>query len=193
MNRFVSFLLLMGLSAGAAAQGTQGASGLNYNFVEVSYGQVNIDSPDVDGDGFGIGGSYALTDQFHLFANYTMTDFDFDVDGTDFNVGFGFNTPISNNIDVVATLSYVYVELEASGFGSADDNGLGGGLGLRALVSPQVELYGGVEYVDLSDSGSDTALGAGFRFNFNERFAAGFGGSWSDDASSYTLSGRMYF
>ncbi len=193
MKRFVSFLLLIGLSAAAAAQGADGVQGLKYTFVEVGYGQLNFDSPDADGDGLGIGGSYALTDQFHLFASYSTADLDFDIDATDFNVGFGFNTPISDTIDVVATLSYVYVEFDQATFGSVDDTGLGGSLGLRALMTPQVELFGGLEYVDLSDFGSDTALGAGIRYNFNEKFAAGFAGSWADDASSYTLSGRMYF
>lgn len=193
MNRFVSFLLLMGLSAGAAAQGAANSPGLSYTYAEIGYGQVNIDDPDIDGDGFGIGGSFALTDQFHLFAGYSTADLDFDVDATNFDVGFGFNTPLADNIDVVATLAYVYVELDAPGFGSADDNGLGGGLGLRALVNPQVELFGGVEYIDLSDSGSDTALNLGGRYNFNQQFAVGLSGSWSDDASSYTLTGRMYF
>jgi len=193
MNRFVSFLLLLGISAGAAAQGAANSSGLNYTYAEIGYGQVNIDDPDVDGDGFGIGGSFALTDQFHLFGSYTTTDLDFDVDATNFDLGFGFNTPLADNIDVVATLSYVYVEFEAAGFGSADDNGLGGGLGLRALLNPQIELFGGVEYVDLSDSGSDTALGLGGRYNFNEQFAVGLAGSWSDDTNSYTLTGRMNF
>lgn len=187
MNRFVAFLLLTGLSAGAAAEG------LNYNFLEVGYGEVNIDSPDVDGDALGIGGSYAMTDEFHLFAAYSMADFDFDVELTEFNVGVGFNTPIADNIDVVASLAYVYAEVDVPGFGSEDDNGYGLGVGLRALVSPQVELHGGVDYVDLSDSGSDTVLGAGFRFNFNERFAAGLSGSWGDDVSSYTLTGRLDF
>jgi hypothetical protein len=193
MNRFVSFLLLIGLSATAAAQGTAGSPGLSYTYAEIGYGQVSFDSPDVDGDGFGIAGSYALTDQFFLFAGYSTADLDFDVDATDLNVGFGFNTPITETIDVVATLSYVYVEFEQATFGSADDNGLGGSIGLRALMTPQIELFGGVEYVDLSDSGGDTALAAGARYNFNEKFAVGFAGSWSDDASSYTLTGRMYF
>jgi hypothetical protein len=87
----------------------------------------------------------------------------------------------------------VYAEFEVPGLGSSDDNGLGLGLGLRALVSPQVELHGGVNYVELSDSGNDTVLGAGFRFNFNEQFAAGLAGSWGDDVSTYTLTGRIYF
>ena len=187
MNRFVSFLLLMALSTASAAEG------LNYTFIEAGYGRVDIDSPDVDGDGFGLGGSYAISDEFHLFANYSMADFDFNVDLTEFDVGIGFNTPISDGIDVVAKLAYVYAEIDASGFGSADDNGYGLGIGLRALVSPQVELHGGVTYVDLGDSGDDTTLDAGFRFNFNERFSLGLAGAWGDDVSSYTLAGRMYF
>lgn len=193
MNRFVSFLLLIGLAGGAAAQGTQAAQGLKYTFAEIGYGRVYFDDPDVDGDGFSIGGSYALTSEFHVFGNYGTTELDFNIDATTFELGFGHNRPISNNIDLVATLSYVYVDFDVPGFGSEDDNGLGVGLGLRALVNPQIELFGGVDYVDLSDSGSDTSLGLGARYNFNERFAVGFGGSWSDDVSSYTLTGRMYF
>jgi len=187
MNRFVSFLLLMGLSAGAAAEG------LNYNFIELGYGRVDIEDADIDGDGFSVGGSFAVSDEFHLFGNYSTADFDFDVDFTQFDLGIGFNTAIADNIDVVAKLSYEYVEIEASGFGSEDDNGYGIGIGLRALVSPQVELHGGVDHVDLSDSGSDTSLVAGFRFNFMERFSVGLAGSWGDDFSTYTLAGRMYF
>jgi hypothetical protein len=177
----------MTLSAASAAQG------LNYNYVEAGYGRVDIDSPDVDGDGFVLGGSFAVSDQFHLFGSYQTADFDFGIDFTQFDLGLGFNTPITDMVDVVATVSYEYVEVDASGFGSADDNGFGLGVGLRALVSPQVELHGGVEYVDLSDSGSDTALGAGFRFNFNEKFSLGLEGSWGDDISQYALMGRIYF
>jgi Outer membrane protein beta-barrel domain len=187
MQRFVSFLLLMGLASAAAADG------LNYTYAEVGYGRINIDNPDVDGDAFGIGGSFALTDEFHLFGSYSTANLDFDVDYTQFDLGFGFNAPISDTIDVVATLSYVDVEVGASGFGSADDNGYGVGVGLRGLVSPQLELFGGVEYVDLNDSGSDTSLGAGLRYNFNEIFSMGLSGAWGDDVSTYTLSGRANF
>jgi predicted porin len=188
----------MGLSATAAAQGTAGSPGLSYTYAEIGYGQLDFDgNPDIDGDGLGIAGSYALTDQFHLVANYSTADLDLDVDYTDFGVGFGFNTPISDSIDVVATLSYVYREFDSPGSSSNDDSGLGGGLGLRALVNPQIEVFGGVKYDNLSDSDSDsdsdTALALGARYNFNEKFSAGLAGSWSDDVSSYTLTGRMNF
>jgi hypothetical protein len=187
MNRFVPFLLLMFLSAGATAQD------LNYTFAEVGYGRVDIDNPNVDGDGFGIGGSFAIADEFFLFGDYSMANLDFNVDFTAFDLGVGFHTPLADAVDVVATLSYEYQEADVSGFGSVDDNGYGLGVGLRALVSPQVELHGGLQYVDLNDSGSDTSFGAGFRFNINEMFAVGLEGNWGDDIKTYTLTGRLYF
>jgi hypothetical protein len=177
----------MGLSAGAYADG------LNYTFAEVGYGIIEIDDVDVDGDGFGIGGSFALTDEFHLFGGYSTASLDFGVDFNQFDVGFGYNKSISEAVDVVATLAYVNVEVDVPGFGSADDNGYGIGVGLRGMVSPQVELHGGIEYIDLSDSGSDTGFGAGIRYNFNDQFALGFRGDWTDDISQFTLTGRLYF
>jgi hypothetical protein len=187
MKRFVSFVLLMSLAGAVSAEG------LSYTYAELGYGRVNIDSPDVDGDGFGIGGSFALTDQFHLLGSYQTADFDFGVDYNELNLGVGFNTAMTDAIDVVASLSYVNVDVSASGFGSADDNGYSVGVGLRGLVSPQVELFGGLEFVDLNDSGNDTVFGAGFRFNINEMFSVGLSGEWGDDVSSYTLMGRANF
>jgi hypothetical protein len=169
------------------------ADGLNYTFGEVSYGRVDIDDADVDGDGFGIAGSFALTDEFHLFGGYQTADFDFGIDFNQLNLGVGFNTPIADTIDVVASLSYVNLELDAGSFGSADDNGYAIGVGLRGMAGPQIELHGGIEYVDLSDSGSDTSFGAGVRFNINDMFSVGLAGNWTDDFSQYRLTGRLYF
>jgi opacity protein-like surface antigen len=187
MKRFVSYLLLMGMSVGAYAEG------LNYTYGEVGYGIVEIDDADVDGDGFNIAGSFALTDEFHIFGGYSTASLDFGIDFNQLELGIGYNTPISNSVDVVATLAYVNVEVEAAGFGSEDDNGFGIGVGLRGMVSPQVELHGGIEYIDLSDSGSDTGFGAGIRYNFTEQFAVGLRGDWTDDVSQITLAGRLYF
>ncbi|MGH8223316.1 MAG: outer membrane beta-barrel protein [Woeseiaceae bacterium] len=186
MLRSILVLLAFAISATAAAEG------LNYTYLQASYGQVEFDDFDVDGDGFGISGSFALTEQFFLFGTYEMADFDFDVEADTFDLGGGFHAPLADNIDVVATLAYVYTEV-SSGFGSVDDNGYGIGVGLRALVSPKVELNGGVEYVDLSDSGSDTGFGAGFLFHINDMFSVGLSGSWNDDASAYSLGGRLNF
>jgi len=187
MWRSCMITALLSLSLTAAAEG------LDYTYVQGSYSQVEFDEIDVDGDGFGISGSFALTDRFAVFGGYQMADFDFDVESDTVELGGLFHAPVSDTVDLVTSLSYVSVEFDMPGFGSFDDDGFGLGLGLRTMASPQLELNGGVSYVDLDDSGDDTTFGAGIRYHFTESFSAGLGGSWGDDASSYGLSGRMSF
>jgi opacity protein-like surface antigen len=181
------FLALFVFSATAAAED------LKYNFIQGSYGQIEVEDVDADGDGFGIEGSVALTDRFHLFGGYTTADMDFGVDLNQLEAGVGFNSPIAETVDLIASLAYVSAEVEVPGFGSIDDSGYGLGLGLRAMVTPVLEVNGDIQYVDFGDGGDDTGFGAGFLYSFTERFAAGLSGDWSDDFSSYQLNARMLF
>jgi hypothetical protein len=181
------FLALFVFSATAVAED------LNYNFIQGSYGQIEVDDVDVDGDGFGIEGSVALTDRFHLFGGYTTADLDFGIDLNQLEAGIGFNSPISETVDLIASLAYVSAEVEAAGFGSVDDSGYGLGVGLRAMLTPVLEVNGDIQYVDFGDGADDTGFGAGFLYSFTERFAAGLSGDWSDDFSSYQLNARMLF
>jgi hypothetical protein len=130
-----------------------------------------------------------LSDQFHVFGSFETADFDGGVDMTGFQAGIGFNTPISDAVDLVASLAYVNSEVEVPGF-SFDDNGYGLGLGLRAMASPAVELNGGISYADLGDG---TAFGGGFLYHFSDSIAVGFSGSWGEDTSTYALNGRFSF
>lgn len=187
MKRSCAFVALLSLSAAAAADG------LDYSYFQGSYSQIEFDDIDVDGDGFGLSGSYALGDRFAVIGGFGKGDLDFDVETTEFEVGGLFHTPLSDSVDFVGTLTYVSVEVDVPGFGSADDDGFGLGAGLRAMATPQVELHGGISYVDLNDSGDDTGFGAGVRYHFTEAFSAGLAGSWGDDASSYGISGRIAF
>jgi hypothetical protein len=184
-----SFLIvgLLPLSATAVAEG------LDYSFVQGTYSQVEFDDIDVDGDGFGIGGSLAIGDRFAAFAGFDTADLDFDVETTSLEVGGLFHTPLSDRVDFVSSLSYVSVEIDVPGFGSADDDGFGVGVGLRGMASPQLELNGGISYDDLNDSGDDTSFSAGMLYHFTDAFSAGLGGSWGDDASAYGISGRISF
>lgn len=187
MRRACAIAALLSLSAAAAAEG------LDYSYVQGSYSQVEFDDIDVDGDGFGISGSFAIGSSFAIIAGYETGDLDFDVETTGFEIGGLYHAPLSDNVDFVTTLSYVSVEFDVPGFGSADDDGFGVGAGLRAMASPKVELNGGISYVDFSDGGDDTTFGGGFRYHFTEAFSAGLSGSWGDDASSYGINGRLSF
>ncbi|MEX2126409.1 MAG: outer membrane beta-barrel protein [Woeseia sp.] len=187
MSRLLVVLTFL-LSGAAFAQD------FDYNFVQASYGQFELDDVDVDGDGFGIGGSVAVSEHFHLFGGYSTGDFDFGVDMSELSAGLGYNAPLSDTVDLIASVAYVSVEVDVPGFGSADENGYGLGLGLRAMATPAVELNGGLSYVDLGDeSDGDTSFGAGFLYHFSESFAAGASGNWGDDMSSYQLNGRFSF
>ncbi|HET6628668.1 MAG TPA: outer membrane beta-barrel protein [Woeseiaceae bacterium] len=186
MWRSLMFLAAFSISGAAYAEG------FDYSFIEGSYGQVQFDDLDVDGDGLSIGGSYAVSDNFHVFGGYETGDFDFGVDLNTMQAGVGYNMPVSDAVDVVASLAYVNMEVEAAGLGSVDDNGYEMGVGLRAMASPQFELSGEISYLDLGD-GSDTGFGAGFLYHFSESFAAGLSGDWNEDFSTYALNGRFSF
>lgn len=182
--------LLIGFLAFSAAAG---AEGFDYNWLSVNYGMVDFDEINVDGDGFGIDGSLALNDDFHVFADYETAGLDFDVDATTFSAGIGYNTAMSPAVDAFARLSYEYIELDVPLAGSQDENGFGFGVGLRFAAGPAVELNAGIDYVDYGDGGDDTALSLGGLYNFTPSFALGLAGSWGDDVTSYSLGGRFYF
>ena len=167
--------------------------GMSYNFIEGSYIDTEIDDGlDVDGDGFGLSGSVELGSNYFLTASYSTQDFDFGIDLDQKSIGFGGYMPLSDSIDLVGSLSYVDAEID-SRFGGADDDGFGLGVGLRAQVAPNVELEGGINYVDLDDSGDDTSLALGGRYYFTEAFALGAGVSFGDDVTSWNLGARFEF
>lgn len=164
----------------------------NYNFIQATYGQVDFDDFNVDGDNLGFDASLALTPEFHLFAGADFADLDFNVDATSFEAGVGWNNALTPIVDLVARASFQSVDVETPA-GDADDTGLGLGVGLRINATDLLELNVGVEYVDLGDSGDNTSLSGAALFNVSERFAVGFVGEFDDDVELYSIAGRLYF
>jgi opacity protein-like surface antigen len=187
MLRSTLLILLLVFSASASAED------FSYNYLTLGYGNTDLDVASVDGDGFLIGGSYGFTDSIHGFANYEDAGLDFDIDVTRYNLGIGYNTSVSDTVDMFARLSYEYLEFDLPlGFGSVDDDGYGLGVGLRYAAGEKVELNAGVNYVDYGD-GDDTGFELGGLYNFNNGFALGLNGEWSDEFTTYALIGRFYF
>jgi long-subunit fatty acid transport protein len=183
-------LLVLLVVAGPAA-----ADGLSYNYFQAGYASANIDGDDftgdIDGDGWFIGGSAALTDNFFMYGDYTSLGLDFDVDYDEFELGIGYNYSLGENTDFVAGLSYIKAEAKAFGM-SADDDGYGLRLGLRSKLSDTIEVEGGIEYAD-TDEGSSTALVAGILFDVSDNIAIGVGAGWDDDVTIYNAGFRFYF
>lgn len=179
-----SIIAILFLFSGAAF-----AQDLNYSYLQLNYGTVDIDDLSVDGDGFGLDLSFALTDEFYIVGNYETAGLDFSVDLTRWNAGVGFNSDIGENLDFIAELSYMYAEVDA-GIASADDSGILGRVGVRGAVSNVVELQGAARYDEISE---EFSFDAGALFNFNETFALGIFGLWEDGVTTYRAGARLNF
>ena len=60
-------------------------------------------------------------------------------------------------------------------------------------ASDVLEVNAGIKIINLNDSGSDTGFQLGALYDINEQFSLGVSGDWTDDVSTYSLVGRMYF
>lgn len=168
------------------------AEDMSYSYIQASYVDTNLDNPDVDGDGFAASGSVEISEHFFIGAGLANQEFDFNVDLNQWSVGLGGHMPLADNLDLVGTLSYVDAELE-TGFGDIDDDGYGATVGLRAALTPEIELEGGISYVDLDDAGDDTTFNLGARYYFTPEFAVGAGVSTGDDVTSWNVGVRFEF
>ena len=192
MLRSSLVILILALSASASAEG------FDYNYVFLGYGNTDFDAINSDGDGFSLGGSYGFTDSLHGFAGYDVADLDnnglgISVDANRWQAGIGYNTSLSDTVDMIARLSYESLDLNQPGPGNLNDSGYGLGIGMRFAASDALELNAGVNYVDYSDAGDDTSFEAGGLYNITNAIAVGFSAEWSDDISTYVVSGRFYF
>lgn len=186
MLRLSLISLILAFSASANAED------FDYNFLTLGYGSIDLDGGP-DGNVFTLGGSYALTDTYFAFANYGAGSLDAGIDTTSWDAGFGYHRALSDQVDFVAELAYVYFEVDYPQFGSDDDSGLGLAVGFRFAQSEKLELNAGINYVDFGDRGGDTGFALGALYDVNDKYSVGLSGAWADDVSMYTLSGRFHF
>lgn len=195
MNRRLGHTVATASAAFLLLAGTAGASDLNYDYAELRYVDTEIDGDgggDADGDGFEIGGSVQLADNWHIFGSYQTLDFDFDIDLSALEIGAGYMVPVNSSTDLVARVSYIDGEVDTP-FGDADDSGFGLSSGFRHLFSPQIEGRAFINYVDLDDSGSETSFELAGDYFINDQFSAGLGLEFGDDATSISIGARYYF
>jgi len=173
------------------------AGDLSYNFIELGYQKADLDDDlagfSVDGDGFGIGGSFEVGESWFIGVGYSTIGFDFGIDLDQISVGGGYHAGLSDRTDFFATLSYLSVEVSASGFGSIDEDGYGVAIGVRSMLTDNVELNGSIGYSDLGDGADGTAFNVGALYSFTESFAVGFDIGIEEDFTLYGIGGRFYF
>lgn len=164
----------------------------DYSYVELAYDESDLDlgPVDLDGDGLTLSGSFEINDEWHAYASYGSADLDFGIDVDTWALGAGYVFPLKEDVDVYGRVLYIDVNADA-GPAAADEDGLGLQFRIRARVTEEVELEGGIQYVDLADS--DTSLQAGARYHFSEAFSAGIGVTFAGDTDGIGINARYSF
>src|SRR5262245_48923038 len=165
----------------------------NYTYVQVSYNEIDFDvGPfSVDGDGLTLSGSFELNDDWHIYTSYSQIDLDpgsSDVDT--WAVGAGYVFPLKDGIDLYGRVLYVDQNADG-GAASIDDDGLAVQGRIRARITDEFELEGGLQYVDVSES--DISLQASARYNFSKQFSAGIGITFAGDTDGIGINARYSF
>ena len=125
-------------------------------------------------------------------------------------VGLGYFTALSDNLDFVARAAYTDVDLEEFSLGATDDDiadddetledayddlnednsdGYFIDAGVRAQTAEWLELGGGVRYTDL-DSGDDVSVFGNALFEINQNMGINLTASVGDNLSSYGVGFR---
>ena len=173
------------------------ADGPSYNFIDIGYQEAELDGDlagfSVDGDGYGIRGSFEVGENWFVAVGYSSLGFDFGVDLDQIAVGGGYYFGMSERTDFFASLSYLSAEVSAGGFGSVDEDGYGVSVGIRSMLTDNFELNGSIGYSDLGDGADGTAFNAGALYSFTPTFAIGFDIGIDEDVTLYGLGGRFYF
>jgi len=187
MLRSSLLILLLALSAAASAED------FSYDYLYMGYGTTDLDTVNIDGNGYTAGASLAFSDRVHGFVDYETAGLDFDIDLNRWSAGVGYNTSMSDAVSLFARLSYEYVEIDSPQAGAVDDNGYGFAVGARIAVGSKLELNGIAKYVDYTDGGEDTSIEVAALYEIVDALALGLSADWSDDISTYTFYGRLYF
>jgi len=161
-------LKLIGLAAASMLAFSVQASDVPYSYGEISY--QSLDSDGVDADGFAFGGSYDFGNQFYGFGEYNSYEVDdVNIDVSGFQLGAGYHYEVSPGVDLIGELAIIAADIDA-GISSTNDTGFSVGIGLRSMISSNVELFGKAEYANLFNDGD-----VGFEFGGQYYFGNGFG------------------
>ncbi len=181
-------LLSAALIVSAISSQTAFAQAPSFNYVDAGYAIVQGED-DLDGNGFSVKASYALSDNWYLLASYIDINFDdevfeesyddgeyyydfsskTDLDTSMINLGVGYRWATTENSAIAVDLSYVKLKAKVKGRISYSE-------GFRDAENPY-------SFDDsYSDSDSDSANGAkvkvGYYSNFAENFQSAIGLSY---------------
>jgi hypothetical protein len=190
MRKFlwIGTIAAVGLTGQALAQ-----DAISYSYLEADYLSTDFDRDatfgvKVDGDGFGLQGAVAFGPMLHGYVEYTNQDFDFDLSIETVEVGIGGSWSVAENASIFGRAAYASGDVDFF-----DDDGYALQAGVRALVSPALELEGLIHYTDIGDFGDNTTFRASGRYWFNPSIALTAGVELDSDVKIWMVGARYSF
>jgi len=173
------------------------AENFSYRNIDLAFfpsAEIDTNGGDVDGSGLQLRGSIPVFDNFFAIAEFESLDLDFDVDVTRFMVGGGGHWPINNKADVIVRAGVVNYQVDVGNFDD-DDTGLFIGARIRGVITPQLELEGGVEHnmVEVAGIDNDTYLIGEARYLFTRQWSAGVLLTLGGDTNVFGVQARLNF
>jgi hypothetical protein len=172
-----------------AQQSAKTQSDLNYTYVEAAYDTNDFN--DIDATALTVSGSFKINRDWHVYASYSSADLDFGIDVDTLAVGAGYRYAIKNNVDLYGRVLYLNSDVHVPGPGDGSDDGLGLQFRIRSRINQQLEVEGGIQYLDVNDS--DTSLQANVRYHFTNQFSAGIGLTFGGDSDGIGINARYSF
>ena len=159
-----SLLLLAVLAATPFA--ASAADGISWNYVQGGYVATDPNHSGLDADGFGLDGSVAIHENFHLFGGWQNQEFDdtnFDFD--QYRFGVGYNHAIAPKIDLVTRVAYEKLDAGPN----LDVDGYSTEVGVRGAANDMFEGYAMAGWEDFERVDGDFygKVGAQVKFNPN--------------------------
>lgn len=191
---------LLALAGLLVIPGAALATDLNYNYIEADYVTVDVDDIDEDFDGWSVNGSFLLTEQVFMFGGYSdissdsVGGFKLSTEGVTLGVGYRYELSRQTDLNFAGAFERAKAKAELGGFGSesVSENGYSLAVGVRHLVSPQLELGVGAVYVDIGDD-DDTSANANALWHVTDVVALGVSLSLGSDATGYGVGVRLKF
>lgn len=144
-------------STAFAAEAGKSETGVDYNELSASY--VSMEAKSTTFTGYGIAATYLLTENFFVLGSYTSVEKSPTTIATT-SGSVGYRLPMAANTDAVATIGYMYVDK-----GATHEDHYPMSLGVRAAVTPDVDLGADLLYVQADDTQS--GFGARIKYKIN--------------------------
>lgn len=164
----------------------------SFDYIQGGYVSWDFDGISGNFDGFQVSVKKTIHQDFYFTGDFQSIS-QSSIDTTIGTFGVGYKQNISDSTALFGQLEYASVSVDVGGFfGSADSNGYQASAGIKGMVSPQVELTGAVEYLNLDVDNTTTFVGKA-AYNINKEIAIYADIKLEKDSTTYGIGARYNF